>query len=98
MNSEQLEQQLVTERQRGQMTQVETEQIKKLFKLANIAQEMEFVDFKTIDHFNTLRETHGLSKLLMLIQEYATTKANTYTATTYPSQTQDANQNTALVQ
>jgi hypothetical protein len=54
------------------MTQLETDSIRRLFKLADIAQEMDFVDLKTIDHFNALRETHGLSTLLLLIKEYIT--------------------------
>jgi hypothetical protein len=78
------------------MTQVETEQIRKLFKLANIAQEMEFVDLKTIDHFNSLREEHGLSKLLMLIQEYATKQTNQ--VRTQTPQTTNTHENTSLVQ
>ena len=78
------------------MTQIETEQLKKLFKFADVAQEMEFVNLKTVDHFNTLRETHGLSKLLLLIQEYATTKAAQVRAQI--PQTSNTHQNPTLVQ
>lgn len=78
------------------MTQHESDSLKRLFKLADIATEMEFVDLKTIDHFNTLREEHGLSKLILLIHEYATKQA-TYQVTAHSSQTTNANQNTNVV-
>lgn len=77
------------------MTPVETETIKKLFKYATVAQEMEFVNLKTVDHFNMLRELYGLSKLLMLIQEYANNQANQTRAQT--SETTNPHQDQAVV-
>jgi hypothetical protein len=78
------------------MTQTESDQLKRLFKLANISQELEFVDFKTVDHFNTLREQYGLSKLLMLIQEYAVQLCSK--SETYPPEIINPTQNPNVVQ
>lgn len=63
------------------MTQLEAETIKKLLKYAAVAEELEFVDLKTINYFNALREVHGLSRLLTLIYQYARTKVETKTPT-----------------
>ena len=54
------------------MTPYQTAQIKRLFKLADLAQEFDvLIDFKLVDQWCKLREQHGLAKTLLLIQEYA---------------------------
>ena len=52
------------------MTPNDSQRIHHLFKLANIAQEFEFVDLKLVDHFSRLREEFGLARLLLLIEEH----------------------------
>jgi hypothetical protein len=58
------------------MNSTERNHIQKLLKLAEVSQEFEFVDLKLTDHWTTLREQYGLSKLLLLIKEYAEQQQN----------------------
>lgn len=77
------------------MTQLETDRIKRLFKLADVAQEFESVDLKLVDHFSALREEYGLSTLLLLIYAYVKTKTETQANT---PETPNPNQNKDVVQ
>lgn len=77
------------------MTQTDTDRIQRLLKLADIAQEFEFVDLKLVNHFSYLREEYGLAKLLLLIKEHATTKSEVRAQT---SETQNSNQNLTPLQ
>lgn len=75
------------------MTTKQHDDIKRLFKLATISQEFEFVDIKLIDHWCTLREEHGLAALLLLIQEYGQAQTGTQTL-----EVTNPNQDSSVVQ
>lgn len=55
-------------------TMTTSERIHKLLKLADISQEFEHVNVDLVDHWCSMREEFGLAKLLLLIQDYVTTK------------------------
>jgi hypothetical protein len=56
------------------MTQPEQRQIRKLLDLADAAADFEHVDINLVTHFHVMRETLGLAKLLLLIQDYVRAK------------------------
>jgi hypothetical protein len=71
------------------------QQIKRLFRLVEISQELgDLVDLKLVDQWCLIREEHGLALTLQLIKEYATETATP----SQPSQTTNPNQNQTLVQ
>jgi hypothetical protein len=71
------------------------QQIKRLFKLVEIAQELgDLVDLKLIDQWCAIREEHGLATTLNLIQEYV----NENRSQTKIPQTPNQNQNPSMVQ
>jgi hypothetical protein len=78
------------------MTLDQHKRVAHLLKLADVAQEFEFVDLKLVNHFSYMREELGLAKLLLLIQEYAT--ENKPQTTTETPETTNPNQNAPMVQ
>jgi len=52
------------------MTSTDSQRIVRLFRLADGAADLEFLDLELVNHFSELREEHGLAKLLLLIEEY----------------------------
>lgn len=83
------------------MTSNQNHKIRQLLKLAELSQEFEHIDFKTVDAFNELREEHGLSKTLLLIKTYVkTNRSNIQSTDPSPqvSEPQHPNQNPDVVQ
>lgn len=66
------------------MTSAETRQIKKLLDLADAAADFEHVDINLVTHFHAMRETFGLAKLLLLIQDYVRAKSQSRPETQIP--------------
>lgn len=52
------------------MTNTQLSQFDRLFELAKYAQEFDEIDLKFVCFWESLREDHGLAKLLELVREY----------------------------
>jgi len=74
-----------------------SERIHKLLKLAEDSQEFEHINIKLVDHWCEMREEYGLAKLLLLIQDYVTTKTNKTNVQLPTSQADKPNQDTPSV-
>lgn len=83
---------------KGEKEMTTPERIQRLFKLASVAQEFEHIDLTTVDHFNSLREEFGLSKLILLIKEHAQNKTLEGISEPQTLETSNTNQNQNVVQ
>lgn len=53
-----------------QLSKTEHHQLQKLFLLADEALGENFIHIKFVTFWETLREDHGLAKLLLMVEEY----------------------------
>jgi hypothetical protein len=67
------------------MSPTDFKRIERLMKLANAADEFEFISPDLVVHFSYVREDLGLAKTLNLIKEYVEHKTNTKNINSLPS-------------
>jgi hypothetical protein len=80
------------------LTQIDQQKIKKLLNLADICQEMEFVELKLSDAWCSLREEFGLSKTLLMIQAYVKTQTPKGAAQSQTPEVGNTHESPSLVQ
>ncbi len=82
------------------MTQTQQNQLKRLFKLIDLSDELgnDLINLKLIDHWNVIREEHGLVLTLQLIKNYVLQDYfKTHLVDTDSLETSNANQDSHVV-